>query len=182
MFFENLSTDRLILKNIGNDDRDFIFSLFSDDDVNKYLFDAEPLTNISGADEIISFYLEHEPRNQHRWIIIRKADNYKMGTCGIHCWDRNNGRVDIGYDLKKEFWGCGYMQEAITKIIEFAENKMEIKEINACIYEENIKSKNLVEKFDFKINGSKNVIFRGIEYFHNIYTLYITKGIINLKE
>ena len=82
MIFESLMTDRLILRNIGNDDRDFIFSLFSDDDVNMYLFDAEPLTDISGADEIISFYLEPEPRNQHRWIIIRKADSVKMGTCG----------------------------------------------------------------------------------------------------
>jgi ribosomal-protein-alanine N-acetyltransferase len=157
---------------MGNDDRDFIFDLFSDDDVNKYLYDAEPLTDISGADDIIDFYMESEPRNQHRWVIIRKTDNVKMGTCGFHCWDRNNGKADIGYDLKKVFWGNGYMQEAIKEIIQFAENNMNIKEINACIYVDNIKSGNLVEKLGFKINGSKNELFRGKGYFHNIYTFF----------
>ena len=176
MFFENLETDRLILKNIGNDDRDFIYNMFSDDDVNKYLFDAEPLIDISGADEIINFYLEPEPRLQHRWIIIGKTDNKKMGTCGFHCWDHDKAKVDIGYDLKKDFWGNGYMQEAIKGIIKFAEIKMDIFEINACIYVENQKSINLVEKLNFIKNGSKNEYFRGKEYLHNIYTLQIDRN------
>ena len=176
MFFENLETDRLLLKNIGNDDRDFIYSMFSNNDVNKYLFDAEPLTDISGADEIINFYLEPEPRIQHRWIIIKKLDNVKIGTCGFHCWDHDNAKVDMGYDLKKEFWGNGYMQEAIKEIIIFAKNKMKTKEVNACIYIENSKSINLVKKLGFIKNGSKNEIFRGKEYLHNIYTLRIGRS------
>ena len=171
MFFENLETGRLILKNIGNEDRDFIYSMFSNEDVNKYLFDAEPLTDISGADEIINFYLEPEPKNQHRWIIVRKTDNVKMGTCGFHCWDHDNAIVDMGYDLKKDFWGNGFMQESLNKIIEFAKNKMSIMGINACIYMENTKSINLVEKLNFIKNGTKNEIFRGKEYLHHIYRL-----------
>ena len=70
MFFRELETDRLFLKNISPVDRDFIFTVFSNDDVNRYLYDAEPLTDpltdISGADDIINFYLEPEPRNQYR--------------------------------------------------------------------------------------------------------------------
>ena len=59
MFFTNLETEILLLKNIDVNDREFIFDMFSDEVVNKYLFDAEPLTDISGADEIIEFYLEN---------------------------------------------------------------------------------------------------------------------------
>ena len=176
MIFENLETNRLLLENIGIEDREFIFSVFSNDDVNKYLFDAEPLTDISGADEIISFYLETEPKNQHRWIIIRKTDNVKMGTCGFHCWDVNNGKVDIGYDLKKDFWGNGYMEEALKQIIEFAHKIMKIKEINACIYVDNSKSIRLIDKLGFKLNGSKTETFKGKEYLHDVYTLFIGNG------
>lgn len=68
MLFKNLETERLYLKNIDISDRDFIYSQFSDDIVNRYLFDAEPLTDIEGADEIIAFYIQPEPRFQHRWI------------------------------------------------------------------------------------------------------------------
>ena len=171
MFYNNIETDKLLLKNIDNGDREFIFSQFSDDDINKYLFDAEPLTDIREADEIIEFYLKPEPRPQHRWILIRKADGVKIGTCGFHCWEIRNSRVEIGYDLKKEFWGKGYMYETLSKIIEFAKDSMDLKEINACIYTENHKSIRLAEKLGFVLNGSKYELFRGNEYLHNIYSL-----------
>jgi ribosomal-protein-alanine N-acetyltransferase len=176
VFFKELQTDRLLLKNISSDDRDFIFTVFSNDDVNRYLYDAEPLTDISGADDIINFYLEPEPRNQHRWIIIRKADNAKMGTCGFHCWDKNNAKTEIGYDLLKEYWGNGYMQEAIGETINFAERVMSIKQIDANIFVDNIKSIKLLEKFGFIFTGIKNYTFRGMEYPHKVYTKCINEN------
>jgi [ribosomal protein S5]-alanine N-acetyltransferase len=173
MFYNNRETDRLLLKNIDNGDREFIFSQFSDDDINKYLFDSEPLTDLSGADEIIDFYLTPEPRMQHRWIIQRKADGVKMGTCGFHCWSIKDSVVEIGYDLKKEFWGNGYMYESINNIIEFARDNMKVKEINACIYIENDRSISLVEKLGFVLTGSKYELFRGKKYLHNLFSLYL---------
>lgn len=169
--FYNIETDRLLLKNIDCDDRDFIFRQFSDENINKYLFDAEPLKDISEADEIIEFYLKPEPRLQHRWIIIRKSDSVKLGTCGYHCLNLEDSSVEIGYDLKKEFWANGYMYEALQKIIEFARNTMSVKTINACIYIENSKSIKLVEKLGFELSGSKYERFRDKEYLHRIYSL-----------
>lgn len=172
MFFCNLETERLILKNIAQEDRNFIFSQFSDDVVNKYLFDAEPLTDIIGADQIIDFYIQPEPRQQHRWIIIRKSDGIKMGTCGFHCWNLSAHTVEIGYDLKEEFWGNGYMQEAMKEIIRFAKDEMNIKEICAHISVDNQKSIHLVEKLGFIFLNSYNVRFRNKDYLHNIYLFH----------
>ena len=174
MLFNNLETERLLLKNINIDDRDFIFSQFSDDVVNKYLFDAEPVTDMQGADEIITFYIKPEPRLQHRWVILRKSDGMKMGTCGFHCWDQSNCKVEVGYDLKEEFWGNGYMQEAMKKIIEFAMNEMKVKKIIACIYINNQKSIRLAENLGFVLSSSSYEVFRGNKYLHNIYSLYLT--------
>ena len=173
MLFNNLETKRLFLDNIDISDREFIFSQFSDDVVNMYLFDAEPLVDISEADELINYYTIPEPRLQHRWVIRRKSDNRKIGTCGFHCWDTQNGKVDVGYDLKKEFWGNGYMQEAMKEIIEFAKLKMQVKEISACIYLENEKSIRLVKGFGFTPSSSHTEVFRGEEYMHNIYSLFL---------
>lgn len=174
MLFNNLETERLLLKNINIDDRDFIFSQFSDDVVNKYLFDAEPVTDMQGADEIIAFYINPEPRLQHRWVILRKSDGMKIGTCGFHCWDQSNCKVEVGYDLKEEFWGNGYMQEAMKKIIEFAMSEMKVKEIIACIYINNQKSIRLAENLGFVLSSSSCEVFRGNKYLHNIYSLYQT--------
>ncbi|MCL2774858.1 MAG: hypothetical protein FWD71_16150 [Oscillospiraceae bacterium] len=50
MLFNELETNRLSLKNISLNDREFIYKQFSDDITNRYLFDEEPLTDIQGAD------------------------------------------------------------------------------------------------------------------------------------
>ena len=173
MLFTNLETERLLLDNINSSDRDFIFSQFSDDVVTKYLYDEEPFTDISEADNLIDFYITPEPRQWHRWVIRRKTDNANIGTCGFHCWDTKNNRVDVGYDMKKEFWGNGYMTEAMNKIIEFARLNMNIKEIVARIYIDNEKSIKLAQRLGFKVSGSYNETFRGKEYPHSIYSLYL---------
>ncbi len=175
MFFSDLNTDRLLLKNISGEDRDFVFSQFSDRVVNRYLFDAEPLSTIEGADKIINMFLQTEPRTHHRWVLIRKTDKVKMGTCGFHCWDINKNVCDVGYDLKEEYWGNGYMQEALNAIIIFAKSNMKIKEINACIYPENMKSVAIAERLGFEFSGKKKIEhFQGSEYLHHIYTLDCT--------
>lgn len=171
MFFKELETERLRLISITYDDRDFIFKQFSNAIVNKYLFDAEPLVDIQGADEIIEFYLQPEPRAQHRWVLITK-EGTKIGTCGFHCWNPAEGICDIGYDLNPDFWGKGYMHEAINKVLQFAQNEMNLKKVNARIYTENEKSIRIAEKFGFKYSGeTESVLFHGKEYLHKIYHL-----------
>jgi [ribosomal protein S5]-alanine N-acetyltransferase len=171
MFFTELETSRLWLKNIEIEDREFIFKQFSNKTVNQYLYDAAPLIIAEEADEIIGFYLKEEPRNRHRWIITAKENGEKLGTCGFHCWNVNDGTVEMGYDLFGDFWGHGYMRESIKEIIDFAINKMKIKRIIACIYIENHKSINVVTHFGFQQIGMKNEVFNNTEYPHFIFAL-----------
>ncbi len=173
MLFIDLETERLVLKNIERSDADFIFAQFSDAEVTRYLFDEESLTDMNGADEIIDFYLQPEPRLQHRWIIVRKSDGMKMGTGVFHCWDHKNASIEVGYDLNKNFWGNGYMLEAMQEIIRFARDRMDMKEIRACIYVENQKSINLITKLGFIVKGTMNEVFRGENYLHNTYSLAV---------
>lgn len=173
MFFKELETDRLLLKNISKDDNEFILDQFSDDNVNEYLYDAEPLTNITEANELIDYYLQPEPRGQHRWILVQKSDGIKMGTCGFHCLDTIHKVIDIGYDLKKEYWGNGYMQEAVKASINYLLLNFDIHRIDAHIYYENERSINLAKKLGFSFYGESEIcVFREHEYLHHIYTMY----------
>lgn len=176
MLFRKLETNRLLLRNISYDDRDFIYRQFSNDEVNRYLFDAEPLVDINGADEIIEYYVQPEPRFQHRWVLVKKDDGVKIGTCGFHCWNNSKASCDIGYDLFPDFWGKGYMSEAIQAMIDFARSDMDIRYINACIYPDNRMSIRLAERFGFVFAGEmKEETFRGQKYPHKILTLECTK-------
>jgi [ribosomal protein S5]-alanine N-acetyltransferase len=176
MLFPDIETERLLLKNISPDDREFIFNQFTNDYINRYLFDAEPVTDINGADDIISFYNQPEPRHEHRWILNLKQDGRKIGTCGFHCWNSNEGSVEIGYDLLEPYTGQGYMSEALKAIIEFAKTSMNIRVINACIYPENKKSIHLAMRNGFVLTGAtKYEVFRGENYLHHIYSLVIKR-------
>ena len=92
--FKELETERLWLKNICYEDVEFIFEQFSNDDINRYLYDAEPMKELSEAQELIDFYTVSEKRNQHRWILVRKSDGVKLGTCGFHCWNLQQHKVN----------------------------------------------------------------------------------------
>jgi ribosomal-protein-alanine N-acetyltransferase len=174
MFFTNIETERLLLKNISQDDREFIFNQFSNDYIIRFLFDAEPVTDIAGADDIISFYCKPEPRHEHRWILHLKQNDQTIGTCGFHCWNPDEGSVEVGYDLLEPYTGQGYMNEALKAIIEFAKTRMNIRVINACIYTENTSSINLAMRNGFVLTGAtKYEVFRGEKYLHNIYALVI---------
>ena len=169
--FKELETERLFLKNISAEDKDFIFEQFSNDDINRYLFDAEPMVNLSEAQELIDFYTCPEPRYQHRWILVCKSDKVKLGTCGFHCWNPKEQRIEIGYDLRKEYWGNGYMTEAIKAIIDFAEVSLDVKRNDAHIYAKNEKSISLARKLGFEFSGETEICRFGEEdYLHYIFT------------
>lgn len=176
VLFRPLETERLYLKNISVEDRDFIFKQFSTDAVNEYLYDAEPFRNIEEADGLIGFFTQPEPRTLHRWILVLKDTGEKIGTCGFHNWNRENSSAEIGYDMQPEFWGKGYMSEALDAILAFAKDDMKVKQIHADIYPDNLASVKLAERHGFKFDGETSVfVFRGKEYLHRVYMLYFNK-------
>ncbi len=169
--FTELETERLYLKNISRDDREFILAQFSDDEVNEYLFDADPMTDISEADSLITFYTVPEPRDRHRWILVLKNGGEKIGTCGFHYWDRKNKKIDIGYDLQQKYRRSGYMTEAVGEILNFIARTTDIECVNAHIYIGNRASMALADKLGFRFYGeTETLLFRGNEYFHRIYS------------
>lgn len=174
MFFEALETERLQLKNLSADDGDFMLKQFSTDAVNEYLYDAEPFQNLQEAVDLINYFTRPEPRTLHRWILVLKDSGEKIGTCGFHNWDRENNCAEIGYDMQPEFWGKGYMSEALKAILAFAKDKMKVKRIDANIYPDNLGSVKLVERYGFRFNGETSIcVFRGKEYLHRVYSLMI---------
>jgi ribosomal-protein-alanine N-acetyltransferase len=76
-----------------------------------------------------------------------------MGTCGFHLWDREKNKVEIGFELMKQYNGKGYMTEAVEAIIDFARIKMKVNKIIAIVYIDNSQCNRLLEKFGFIIAG-----------------------------
>lgn len=168
--FIDLDADRLLLKCISYDDAEFLYKEFSNEDVNRYLYGTEPCTSVNEAKQWIDFYLEQVPRNQHRWIIVLKSTGESIGTCGFHCWNKETGEVEIGYDLFPTYWRQGYATEALEQIIEYAKIIMYVKKIYAHISIDNIPSIKTILKQGFvKTEESYYEEFHGKKYLHDVY-------------
>lgn len=150
--------------------RRLLYRQFSDDDVNRYLYDAEPCASIEEAKEWIAFYPEPEPRNQHRRVMVRKGSGESIGTCGFHCLNRETGKAEVGYDLYPAYRKQGYAAETLKRIPAFTKDTMRLKKVYAHIAADNAASVRTAEKQGFvKTDKSYYEEFHGEKYLHEVY-------------
>ena len=97
-----------------------------------------------------------------RWGIMMKNETKLVGTCGFYDWNHDSKRAEIGYDLDPAYWGKGIMTEALTEIINYSIEKMDLNRIQAIIDSYNLRSMRLVERLGFKKEG----VFRQRSYFN----------------
>ena len=115
-----LHTSRLLLRPLKKTDEDFIYSLRSNEQVNKFIGRA-PAKNIEDARAFIKKINEGLAENKsYYWGIVLKETGTMIGT--VSFWnlsaDRRSG--EIGYELYPDHQGKGYMHEAIKEVIDFA--------------------------------------------------------------
>jgi len=151
--FPKLETERFILrKGVVNDSKD-LFELYSNENVVKYL-PLKLFDSVEDAIDEINWYEKiFKEQIGLRWVIEETMTQKVIGTCGYLNYEKEHNRIEIGYDLKPEYWGKGIMQEALSKIIHFAFTSMKINKIEAKIEPENKSSIKLLEKLDFYKEG-----------------------------
>ena len=153
MLFSNLETERLHLQNLSPAHRYFIYVLFTNDDVLRFHYEEDRYTDLNDADAEIAELNQPEPRDQHCWVLVRKTDGIAMGTCVINNWDRSAAFCEVHYDMYPNFWGNGYMTEALRAILEFARDEMKVYCIEVDVNQEKEKSVRLLERLGFAYNG-----------------------------
>jgi RimJ/RimL family protein N-acetyltransferase len=110
-----LHTSRLTLRKFTIDDREAMFQILRDKEVNTFL----PWYPVKTAVEAEAFmkrvYLDcYEKEQAYRYAICLKNDNFPIGYVGLS----NNASHDFGYGLRKEFWNAGIMTEACKAVVQ----------------------------------------------------------------
>ena len=170
--WEELRTNRLVLRRILYDDIEFIRKHFGDWEVCRYMVDNEPVTTMEEAEAIIKWsYSDNTKPTNNRWLIVLKENNQPVGTIGYHRWDTQNNIAEIGYDLSKEYWKKGIMNEAMDAVLRFGFEKMELNRIQAFVHIENIASYSILRKNGFSCEGviRDMYLFRG--KYHDHYSM-----------
>ncbi|MDZ8106898.1 MAG: GNAT family N-acetyltransferase [Nostoc sp. DedQUE12a] len=176
--FPALETLRLYLRTLEQNDFEFFYRHFSEPQINRYLLDEDPITSLEQAQEILNFYVTGQltDKTYTRWVLVTKADRQPIGTCGFHKWSHRNHRAEIGYDLTPSAWRQGYMHEALSVMLKFGFEQMELNRVEALVYPENIASLRLLEKLHFQKEGLLRGYFWQNHQFHDHWLLSLLKN------
>lgn len=147
--FPTLTSERLTLRQLSLDDKDEIFALRSDPEVNKYL-GRTPSKTIDDAINFINIINENiKQNNSIYWVITLSETNTFVGTICLFDFSIENNSCEIGYELLTKFQGQGIMKEAIQVVIDYAFQKLRFQKIIACTHKENQGSTKLLRNFNF---------------------------------
>jgi [ribosomal protein S5]-alanine N-acetyltransferase len=161
--FPELESDRLLFRKILLSDAKDLLLLRSNDDVMKFM-DVIRFESIADAEKMVQTVSEsYDKETGINWGIIEKQSNSFIGYFGFWRMIPEHCRAEIGYALKREYWGKGYMYETINKIVRFGFEEMKLHSIEANVNPANEKSKKVLERVGFKKEAyfRENYLFDG---------------------
>jgi len=148
-----IETERLILREIDERDVQGIFELDSDPEVHRYLGN-KPIASIEESESIIEYIMnQYKVNGIGRWAVIEKATNEFIGWAGLKYEKevrKEMNYYDLGYRLKRKFWGKGIATEAAIESLKYGFNSMGLEEIYAGAHINNIASNKILRKLGFR--------------------------------
>lgn len=153
MNFETLETKRLKLIGLTPENMDFIFLNLPKPEIKKLLGHQNEEEYLKEETKQKNGYASYN-RSFMLFLLTHKETNTIIGRCGLHNWNKDHNRAEIGYALGYEsFKRKGLMTEALEVIIEYGFKKLNLNRIEAMVGKNNKASLRLMEKFNFVQEG-----------------------------
>lgn len=140
-----LETERLLLREITLDDKEWLFKLHSDPVVQKYT--GEPVVqSIAEIEKAICTRIkDYEKYGFGRWATVLKNGMQFVGWAGL-AYLPEFDEIDLGYRFLPDYWGSGIATEASQAILTYGFDALKLKKIVAIAMKENKASIKVMEK------------------------------------
>src|SRR4029079_6979353 len=148
-----LRTDRLLLRPVAATDAPAIFAIRSDPTIMRYA-SSLPLTSPDQAEAFIARESAGmAARESLRLGLQRLGDAALIGTCILFHMNAQCRRAEVGYELRHDAWGRGYMHEALRALLHFGFTELGLNRIEADIDPRNVASARSLERLGFAKEG-----------------------------
>lgn len=149
--FPTVQTKNIILRKLQLKDALSLYNYYSNENVYRHLDWNGPGTLERSYEVINAWNKGFEEGWIIRFAIADKVTDEVIGT--IFLSEFAGKRAEIGYELSEEYWCRGIMSEAIHEVLSIGFNQLGLVRIQAIVTDENIASKKLLTKFNFKEEG-----------------------------
>jgi RimJ/RimL family protein N-acetyltransferase len=143
-------TDRLVIREITEDDRAFILELLNTPSFIKYIGDRG-VRSVEDARE----FIENRYRQSYRehgyglYAVELKLGQISIGMCGFVRRDTLPG-PDIGFAFLPEYEGKGYGYESASAVMKYGRDALGFKKVFAITSLDNNNSARLLAKLGFR--------------------------------
>jgi ribosomal-protein-alanine N-acetyltransferase len=87
------------------------------------------------------------------WAVADKRSDQCIGMINYHHREAHNRRLEIGYILAPAKQGRGLMTEAVTALLDYCFEKLQVHRVQALIHPDNTASIRLAERVGFRCEG-----------------------------
>lgn len=153
MNFLTLETNRLILKGLSPEDMKYIFDNLTKPQIKEILGHRSEADYLKEEQKHKNGYSSYN-RSFKLFLLIDKASGKIIGRCGIHNWNVDHRRAEIGYVMEDDsFKEKSFMSEAVKRIMEYGFKELKLNRIEAIVGVGNVPSIRILEKNQFKKEG-----------------------------
>lgn len=152
-----LVTERCVIRALKMDDATELFSIRSNELINKYIDRPSNITTDDVQLFIQNINEQIKLGGRYYWAITLKENHKLIGTICLFNFSEKNISAEVGYELHLDFQNNGYMNEVLKRIIHFTFTELQLQELDAYINMKNVASIKLVEKNYFVFNEKKTL-------------------------
>lgn len=148
-----IETERLTIRLVERPDLPSLLAINSNDTVTRFL-PYESWKDMADAEAWHSrAEARHAAGEAGQFVIVLRASGRVIGTCLLFRFEEASARAEVGYVLGQEYWGAGYMLEAIKALVAFAFEQMHLRRLEAELDPRNVASAKLLERLGFVKEG-----------------------------
>lgn len=145
-----IETQRLLLRRWARKDFQAYILIVSDPEV-MIPAGCEPAGNLEAASAIFA----RDLRNDLCYAIVLQEGDEVIGRIKFQSDLRrfHINSLSIGYELRRDQWGRGYMTEALAAMVTYAFEKKKVDVVAVSHYSDNERSRRVIEKCGFRLEG-----------------------------
>lgn len=163
MVKEALETDRLVLRMFRESDTDAYADMVGDPDVMRFLGGGKPVSREEAWRNMALILGHWHLRGFGMWAVVEKASGEMVGRVG--CWQPEGWPgLEVGWTLRRRFWGRGYATEAARASVAYAFDELDQARVISLIAPENVNSIRVAERLgekpvgEWEVFGTKVII------------------------
>jgi len=150
-----LETERLILKPIDESNVEDILKIRSNKTTNQFVKRIPPKTNYDALDFILTIKKRVQNNETFYFGITYKNQQNLLGTICLYRFSEDRTEAEVGYELLPDYHRKGIMSEALSAVLNFGFNELNLQEILAFTNKFNENSKDLLLKHDFVLQEGR---------------------------